>query len=315
MILSDIGHRSSRLDQPLRGVDGARGPEKGEPPCPGSSVPSERARCRRAGRGQSLSPHVPVGLRLREPGPPAGDTPGTVRIVHGANEQILAIAGRTVGWVRANLRDALNLGYFAEPFVNYRAASQRDVLRVGDQLEFLCRFGLKGSGEEPAESRRARALIGVYPELARIGNEVRAMALDADSAVEMTLSLVVQFLERTFGPLPVSEAPTLGVVVEMLARIEGRIEALSRAEGRPPDGSPLSIKQAAKAVNLSETHLRRAIARGELAASDVGSEGRRLWRILPTDLSRWLERKKGGDQKVPPRSELKDLIRRHLPGL
>jgi excisionase family DNA binding protein len=115
--------------------------------------------------------------------------------------------------------------------------------------------------------------------------------------------------------LPASEASTLGVVVEMLARIEGRIEALSRAEGRPPDGSPLSIKQASKAVNLSETHLRRAIARGELAASDVGSEGRRLWRILPTDLSGWLERKKGGDPKVPPRSELKDLIRRHLPGL
>ena len=162
-------------------------------------------------------------MRPRTPWPPAGDTPGTVRIVHGANEQNLPIAGRTVGWVRANLRDALNLGYFAEPLVNDRAASQRDVLRVGDQLEFLCRFGLKGSVEEPAASRRARALIKVYPELARIGNEVRAMALDADSAVEMTLSLVVQFLERRFGPLPVSEAPTLGVVVEMLSRIEGRI--------------------------------------------------------------------------------------------
>ncbi len=312
MVFSEMAHRPSKRDQPWRG---ASGPEKGEPPGPGSGVLDERERCRRGGSGRVFPPPIPVCMRPQSPRPTKGNASGAVRIVHGANEQVLRIAGHTVGWVRANLRDALNLGYYSVPLVNGRVASQGCVLVIGDELEFLCRLGLKGSSGGPTRSRRARDLIANYPELARIGDEVRAMALDADSAIEMTLSRVARLLERTFGPIPSSETPTLGVVVEMLARIEDRIGAIPRVEGHPRDGSPLSIKQASKAMNLSETHLRRAIARGELPASNVGSEGRRLWRIAPTDLSLWLERKKGGDQKVPPRSELKDLIRRHLPGL
>ena len=79
--------------------------------------------------------------------------------------------------------------------------------------------------------------------------------------------------------------------------------------------APLSVKEAAKAVNLSESHIRRAIARGELPASNVGTAARPTWRIARADLDAWIEARKGGSPKVPPRSDLKDLIRRHLPGL
>ena len=34
-----------------------------------------------------------------------------------------------------------------------------------------------------------------------------------------------------------------------------------------------------------------------------------------SDLADWLEKKKGGSSRVPPRSRLKELIDRHLPGL
>ena len=240
---------------------------------------------------------------------------GMIRCVHGPNEQWLPIRGRTIGWVRINLRAALSLGYYSEAYINGRPVAHATALASGNDLEFLCRFGFKGSSDVPAETHRAQGLYATYPELARIGEEVRMMALDADSAVRVTLTLVAQFLEHRFGPLPPSELPTLGIVVEMLTRIEGRLVTFPRSDGRYLDGPPMSIKQASEAVNLSETHLRRAISKGELAAINVGSAGRSTWRIAHRDLEAWVQTKKGGPPKVPPRSDLKNLIRRHLPGL
>jgi hypothetical protein len=209
----------------------------------------------------------------------------------------------------------LNLSYFSEAYVNGTPVSHGHLLAGGDHLEFLLRFGFKGAGIERPEVVKARGLLACYPELLRIGEEVKAKGLSTDESVEVTLALVVQFIERKFGPVPASEAPTLSRVIEMLTRIEGKIEALPHEKGRDADGHPLSIKQASKAVNLSESHLRRAIARAELCASNVGTVARPLWRIIRADLYRWLESKKGGHPQVPPRSDLKDLIRRHLPDL
>jgi excisionase family DNA binding protein len=246
---------------------------------------------------------------------PTSRAAGTVRCIQGANEQNLSLGGRSVGWVRANLRHALNLSYFAEATVNGRTADRDHVLNAGDDVEFLCRFGFKGADDCPPEVRNARGLIATYPELAQIGDEVKALGLSTDEAVDATLARVGRFMEQKFGPVRDSEVPTLALLVEMLTRIEGKVETLARNEGRHPDHQPLSITQASKVVNLSETYLRRIIARGELPASNVGTAARPLWRIVPADLRRWLETKKGGHPKVPPRSDLKDLIRRHLPDL
>jgi excisionase family DNA binding protein len=77
----------------------------------------------------------------------------------------------------------------------------------------------------------------------------------------------------------------------------------------------LSIRSASMLLSLSESHVRRAILKGELPASNVGSRARPLWRISRSDLDAWLESKKGGISAVPPRPALRDLIDRHLPGL
>jgi excisionase family DNA binding protein len=81
------------------------------------------------------------------------------------------------------------------------------------------------------------------------------------------------------------------------------------------DAPAFSISQAAEMVNLSDSHIRRAIYKRDLPASNVGSTARPLWRIMRSDLIAWMESKKGGDPKIPPRSDLKALIDRHLPGL
>lgn len=77
----------------------------------------------------------------------------------------------------------------------------------------------------------------------------------------------------------------------------------------------LSIRSASMLLSLSESHVRRAILKGELPASNVGSRARPLWRISRSDLDAWLESKKGGTSVVPPRSAVQGLIDRHLPGL
>jgi excisionase family DNA binding protein len=77
----------------------------------------------------------------------------------------------------------------------------------------------------------------------------------------------------------------------------------------------LSIKQAASWTSLSPSHIRRSIKTGDLAASNCGTSSHPLWRISRTDLIAWMEKKKGGTTTVPPKSDMEELIQRHLPGL
>jgi len=77
----------------------------------------------------------------------------------------------------------------------------------------------------------------------------------------------------------------------------------------------VSIKMASSLTGLSRSHLRRAIKSGELPASNCGTAYHPLWRIARTDLIAWMATKKGGTPKVPPKSEIAELIQRHLPGL
>ena len=75
----------------------------------------------------------------------------------------------------------------------------------------------------------------------------------------------------------------------------------------------LSIKDAAGLTSLSYSHVRRAVLSGELPASNIGSTRHPVYRIARKDLAEWMERKKGGNLKVPPKSELKELKDRYFP--
>jgi excisionase family DNA binding protein len=112
-----------------------------------------------------------------------------------------------------------------------------------------------------------------------------------------------------------SSAPC-GTILERLAIVEAHLSVLGdllRDHSRSEEY--LSIERAAKLTSLSATHLRRAIRSGGLPASNVGTASHPTWRIARKDLDAWMQRNKGGLPSIPPKPELKDLIRRHLPGL
>lgn len=77
----------------------------------------------------------------------------------------------------------------------------------------------------------------------------------------------------------------------------------------------LAVKDVAVLASLSESYLRRKIYSRELPATNIGTEARPVWRISRKDLAQWLEARKGGTPSIPPKSKMRDLIHRHLPGL
>ena len=99
---------------------------------------------------------------------------------------------------------------------------------------------------------------------------------------------------------------TLATVLAALKRIEHLLNEQQHEW--------IDIEQAARLTSLSTSHIRRAISSRELAAANAGKAGRPTWRIAKKDLRAWMESKKGGPT-VPCKSQLKELVNRHLPGL
>jgi excisionase family DNA binding protein len=87
-----------------------------------------------------------------------------------------------------------------------------------------------------------------------------------------------------------------------------------REQSRLPATEYLSIRQAASVTGLSETRIREAVVRGEMAASNIGSDLRQVYRIARADLDKWLEVRKHGGPSLA-RAELRALVEKHLPGL
>jgi excisionase family DNA binding protein len=103
------------------------------------------------------------------------------------------------------------------------------------------------------------------------------------------------------------------VLARLLALEEGLDRVFRAIQAHAlPSAEWLSIKEAAVLTSLSATHVRRGRRAGSLPASNVGDVAHPIWRIRRTDLDQWMEAKKGGTRKVPPRSELGSLVGRYF---
>ncbi|MFQ5882923.1 MAG: hypothetical protein ACE5I9_10705 [Candidatus Methylomirabilales bacterium] len=80
--------------------------------------------------------------RVRPVSPPR--TEETVRVVYGVHSLEVGIAGRSVGEVRAALKQALNIGPQALAVVDGREVLESHILQAGELLEFVRLAGEKG---------------------------------------------------------------------------------------------------------------------------------------------------------------------------
>lgn len=79
------------------------------------------------------------------PASPTG-TQETVRVIYGVHSLDANVAGRTVGEIRAALRQALNIGPQAVAVVDGQEVKEGFVLQTGEILEFVRLAGEKGCG-------------------------------------------------------------------------------------------------------------------------------------------------------------------------
>ena len=101
--------------------------------------------------------------------------------------------------------------------------------------------------------------------------------------------------------------PLMRACLELLAEIQVAVADLRRLiEAQPPDANSgdlareyISIKGAAALSGLSEKTIRRAIHKGSLPASDVGTDDLPHYRIAKADFSAWMDRRKGGAGAPP----------------
>jgi len=100
-------------------------------------------------------------------------------------------------------------------------------------------------------------------------------------------------------------------IADAVARIDQGVAKLLDVQERAV-AEWISVAQAAQATGLSDSTIRRAIAGRDLAASNVGSDQRPVWRIARRDLTTWMEKQKGEMAAVPPRGELGQLVERYF---
>ena len=138
-------------------------------------------------------------------------------IIHGPNVVLHDVTGWSIGHVKQTFRDALNLSYFAEAFIDGRSALVSELMAPGQRLEFLRRFGFKGSHSEPREVLEARGLLRSYPEIVQIVDEVRSLRLTHHQSEEVLAARLLKFFETRFGQPPRESLKTMTLLVSQLS--------------------------------------------------------------------------------------------------
>lgn len=134
----------------------------------------------------------------------------------------LPLAGMSVAVAKAQLRDAWGIPYFADAIVNGRQVPVAHVLRPGDRLEFVQRFGIKAGNDQPIEQAIGEAMVAVYPVLLETAATVRARNLSADHEREVMKGVVDEWAVQHFGQ---PDAPTRAVLADIVQRLQ-RIESV-----------------------------------------------------------------------------------------
>jgi hypothetical protein len=141
----------------------------------------------------------------------------------------LPLVGQAVAAAKAMLKDAANISYFADAFVNGRQVPMTYSLQRGDRLEFVQRFGFKAGDDLDAEKEMAQALLRADPELAGMVDEVYELNMPVDKRLAVMALRIFQLAERRFGRVTADATAMLNKLANDFNRLAGG--------GQSPSGS------------------------------------------------------------------------------
>jgi hypothetical protein len=133
----------------------------------------------------------------------------------------LPLVGLSIIETKAMLKDAFGISYFADAFVNGSQVPVAHLLRPGDRLEFVQRFGFKAGDDHAAEKVLAEALLRAEPELARMVDEVYELRMPVDKRLAVMALRIFQWSEKRFGPVTADAAAMLNKLVSEFTRLAG----------------------------------------------------------------------------------------------
>lgn len=164
----------------------------------------------------------------------------------------LPLVGVTVAVAKSMLRDAWNVSYFTDAFVNGIRVEAGHALRADDHLEFCQRFGFKGGTDLDREVAQAEALIRSEPELSKIVDEVLALHMPVAQKILLLTLRVLRWSENRFGPVT---ADAIGTLDYLLQRLSVSLRERSRLVGRG-DATPDEMPEAPRVwVNVADGQL------------------------------------------------------------
>ncbi|OAI53242.1 hypothetical protein AYO44_04210 [Planctomycetaceae bacterium SCGC AG-212-F19] len=184
-----------------------------------------------------------------------------VEIIHGANQDYYAVAGRTVGYVRQVLGDVFSIPPDSESLIDGSTVQDDQLLRAGDCLEFIKASGRKSVGHRVWTDKGLCKFFKLTPEdpddwQARGCKPLRAK----DGSRRWTEDAIDEFngLQKACGWFPVIDGKTISFLSPrqlQLFKIAWRHpgtsleDAIDEVYGHDADDKDNAIKQLAKLVN------------------------------------------------------------------
>jgi excisionase family DNA binding protein len=160
----------------------------------------------------------------------------SVRLTYGAHFLNESIAGLSVAEASLAYIDILNLPPKSEGYLNGKFVQDWHTrLTCGDHLVFVPAFGRKGAGSGGELRKSERTLSSAIRQATIIGEQVKALQLDQEKAVDETVRRMTTLLEDILEVDPLSEMLTIKQAAELIgcsygeARnriLDGRIKAV-----------------------------------------------------------------------------------------
>jgi hypothetical protein len=220
--------------------------------------------------------------RLEAPAPDTG--PGWVQIIHGANEDVLPLGGRTVGDVRFEFEGLFNIDPSATAFLDGDPIEGDHLLRHGETLEFIRLLGRKGIGRVWTREEFCEVFkIGGADLDAMIAKGLPVHHMEDDS-IRITETQVDDFLDQQAAP-PSSPHNGLSSLIVEIRRIADALD--------PPPPDLVDSGYVAGKLGCTTTWIADMARNGEIPTPCIvpGTGRGRPWKFRRTRIDEWIARR------------------------